>query len=309
MKKVELHVHLDGSVRESTLRNLLASQNIIVDESFHVNESDKDLNDYLKKFDYPIMVMQTKENLTKIAYELVCDLASEDVIYAEVRFAPIKHIKGGLSLEEVVLAVKKGLKMGNIKTSLILCCMRDSSLEENKKIVDLANKLNCSIDLAGAEAVYDTSNFKELFEYVKNLNIPYTIHAGEACGKDSILSALKFGTKRIGHGIKDIDDEIIELYKKNNITLELCPTSNINTNVVADIRDYPIFDLYKKGIHVTINTDNRTVSNTTLEREYKLLKENFDLKEEDIRRMNEYAINSAFISELEKRVLMEELYN
>ena len=303
MKKIELHVHLDGSVREDTLREILLEKGIETTPSFHVDNSCQDLNDYLEKFDYPIMVMQTKENLERISYELTCDLKNDDVIYAEIRFAPIKHLKENLSLDEVVSAVLNGLNKGEIKTRLILCCMRDSSLEDNIKIVDLAFKYSCAIDLAGAEAVYDTKNFESLFDYVKKLDIPYTIHAGEAVGKDSILSAISFKTKRIGHGVKDVDDEIIELYKNNNITLEVCPTSNLNTNLVSNIEDYPIYNLYKSGVKVTINTDNRTVSNTTLSKEYDLLKKNFPFTDKDFIMMNNYAIDAAFLNEDEKNEL------
>ena len=303
MKKIELHVHLDGSVREDTLREILLEKGIETTSSFHVDNSCQDLNDYLEKFDYPIMVMQTKENLERISYELTCDLKNDDVIYAEIRFAPIKHLKENLSLDEVVSAVLNGLNKGEIKTRLILCCMRDSSLEDNIKIVDLAFKYSCAIDLAGAEAVYDTKNFESLFDYVKKIDIPYTIHAGEAVGKDSILSAISFKTKRIGHGVKDVDDEIIELYKNNNITLEVCPTSNLNTNLVSNIEDYPIYNLYKSGVNVTINTDNRTVSNTTLSKEYDLLKKNFPFTDKDFIMMNNYAIDAAFLNEDEKNEL------
>ncbi len=307
MKKVELHLHLDGSVNTNLLNELLKKENIVIDDKFYVTDKDKNLSDYLKKFDYPLMVMQTSEKLTAIAYQLTLDLQKDDVIYAEIRFAPFKHTKKGLSLDDVVNAVLTGLKKGPIKTSLILCCMRDASLLENKQVVDLAFKYNCAIDLAGDESLYATSSFNELFSYIKSKGVPYTIHAGEASGKQSIKDAISFGTKRIGHGVRDVDQEIINLYKDEDITLEVCPTSNLNTNLVLDIKDHPIYELYKAGVKVSVNTDNRTVSNTDLNKEYQLLKNNFPFKDEDFKKMNEYAIMAAFITDEEKKELIKSL--
>lgn len=299
MKKVELHVHLDGSVREDTLKELLIKENKDVPSSFHVSNDVESLNEYLEKFDYPIKVMQTSENLKRIAFELTEDLKKDEVIYAEVRFAPLKHTLKGLSLDEVVLAVMDGLKSSDLKTTLILCCMRNDSLEDNKKVVDIAHKYNLPVDLAGAEALYETKNFKELFDYIRSLDLKYTIHAGEASGSDSIMAAISFGTKRIGHGVR-CDEHVIDEYLKNDITLEICPTSNIQTKATEDIKDNPIYKLYKNGIKVTVNTDNRTVSNTTLEKEYELLRKNFPFKDEDFIIMNEYAIDASFINEKEE---------
>lgn len=306
MKKIELHVHLDGSVREETLKELLYKENEFIPDSFCVDNQNENLNAYLEKFIYPIKVMQTKDNLKRISYELVCDLKKEDIVYAEIRFAPLKHLEKGLKIEEVVESVLEGLKKGPIKTNLILCCMRNDDIVSNKKVVDIAHKYNLPIDLAGAEALYETKNFMELFDYAKTLNVPYTIHAGEACGKDSILSAISFGTKRIGHGIK-VDEEVIEEYIKNDITLEVCPTSNIQTKAISNFNKYPLYDLYKRGVKVTVNTDNRTVSNTTLSNEYNLLNKYFSFKEEDFMKMNLYALEASFLNEEEKEKIKEEL--
>ena len=165
----------------------------------------------------------------------------------------------------------------------------------------------CSVDLAGAEYIYKTSDYKELFDYVKANKIPFTIHAGEADGPSSIKAAIDFGATRIGHGIRAIEDPtLVELLKEKNVLLEVCPTSNIQTNVVDNINNHPIKDLYK-NVLVSINTDNRTVSNTTLTKEYNLLKI-INFTEEDFIKMNIDALRKAFISEEEKEELIRK-YN
>ena len=238
----------------------------------------------------------------RIAQELVLDLKDDNVIYAEVRFAPLLHTKKGLSKEEVVEAVLEGLKDNDLKVNLILCMMRHFSFEDNLKTIELASKYLdkgvIAVDLAGAEAKYPTANFERLFQIAKDKNIPFTIHAGEADGKDSILSAISFKTKRIGHGVGCIEDnEVLNLIKENNITLEVCPTSNIQTNIFENYYDHPIKKLYDMDILVTINVDNMTVSNINLTQEYEKLVQNFNFTLEDLKKMNINAINAAFLSD------------
>ena len=310
--KVELHCHLDGSVRLSTLAELSNSSLEEVKELAVANDKCLDLNDYLTKFSLPISVMQDEYSLERIAYELAEDLKNENVIYAEIRFAPLQHTTK-LNMYQVVESVLRGVKRVDIKINLILCMMRNDSLNDNKKVVDLAkyflDKGVCAVDLAGAEAIYKTSDFKELFDYAKENNIPFTIHAGEADGVDSIRSAISFGTKRIGHGIRIIEDpSLVEEVKEKGILLEVCPTSNIQTNVVDNIYSHPIRKLYSDGVKTTINTDNRTVSNTTLTKEYELLKE-VGFNESDFIKMNINAIEKAFITEEEKQELLNKYNN
>ena len=309
MPKVELHLHLDGSIRFKTALEILGN---IKCEDVMVSSDCHDLNEYLTKFDIPNKILQTKEALTRCAYELALDLKEENVIYAEIRFAPMKHLLKGLTKEEVVESVLKGLKKVNIKTNLILCLMRDDSFENNLKVITLAlkylNKGVCAIDLAGDEGLYPTSNYEELFKIAKDNNIPFTIHAGEARGAESIWQAISFGAKRIGHGIKCIrDKKLIKELKEKNILLEICPTSNVQTKAVTSYNVHPVYELYKEGLPISINTDNRTVSNITLTREYQKLLDNFPLKIEDLKEMNINAINHAFISKDEKEKLLKKL--
>lgn len=312
LPKVELHIHLDGSIRPSTAAYLLNKS--IEDVSNNMIASDKceDLNEYLTKFDYPEKILQTKENLERVAYELALDLKKDNVIYAEIRFAPLKHIKEGLTLDSVVDSVLDGLSRVNIKTNLILCMMRNDTYSDNLKVIELASKyLNKGvggIDLAGAEALYKTSSFKELFVMAKKYNIPFTIHSGEADGYDSILAAINFGATRIGHGIRAIEyDDLINLIIDNNILLEVCPTSNVQTNAVDKYTDHPIKKLIDKGVNVSINTDNRTVSNISLNLEYKKLQESFGFTKELFIKTNLNAIEHAFVS-LDERAKLKREY-
>ena len=305
MKKVELHLHLDGSVRESTIAELLNKKLEDIKDKLHVNDYNSSLTEYLTKFDMPIKVMQTKENLKRIARELGEDLKKDDVIYAEVRFAPQLHTKKGLSYDDIVLSVIEGFKKCNIKINVILCMMRGASYINNLKTIEVAEKyLNkgvVALDLAGDEKHFKTKDYEELFNIAKEKNIPFTIHAGEADDASSVLDAISFGAKRIGHGIRIIDDNYAtSKVIKNKVTLEVCPTSNFQTKAVEIYKNHPIKRLYEKGVLITVSTDNNTVSNTTLSNEYERLKSCFGFTDKDFLTFNIIAINAAFISDLEK---------
>lgn len=312
LPKVELHVHLDGSIRPLTASELLSRDIKELEYQMVAKEKCNNLSDYLTKFDIPTEILQTKYTLERAAYELTVDMKNESVIYAEIRFAPLKHIKDGLTLIDVMGSVFRGLNRLDIKTNVILCLMRGDSFEDNKMVIDLAkeylNKGVCALDLAGAEEIYKTSDYEELFRYAKELDIPFTIHAGEADGLDSIKAALDFGAKRIGHGIRAIEDEIVlNRIKNDRILLEVCPTSNIQTGVVDSYKNHPIKKLYDMGICISINTDNRTVSNTTLTKEYTYLYNDLGFSREDFIKINKDSIQHAFISDEEKNKLLSKL--
>lgn len=310
LKKVELHVHLDGSLKVNTLCDTMEIDKELARKLLVANKC-KDLNDYLEKFDTPIMVMQTAEVLTRVAKELVDSFIEDNVIYAEVRFAPNKHTMN-LSLDEVIDAVLEGLESSQVKVNLILCMMRGDTYENNKKIIELAYKYYdygvVGVDLAGAEALYKTEDYTTLINYATSLNIPFTIHAGEADGVTSINTAISFNTTRIGHGVRSIEDEeCINLLKEKDILLEVCPTSNINTGVFPTIFEHPIKSLFDAGVKLSINTDNRTVSNVTLNSEYDLLARTFGFTEKDFNNMNVEAIKHAFINDIEKLKLINKI--
>lgn len=309
--KVELHVHLDGSVRPNTVSDILNLDKKKIEKEMKVDNSCKDLNEYLTKFDLPLKILQTKENLIRVSEELAIDLKNDGVIYAEVRFAPILHTNDGLSCEEVIESVIEGISRVDIKINLIICLMRNVSDNDNYKVIEAGlkyiNNRVVGFDLAGAEAIYKTSKFEELFKYINKYNIPYTIHAGEADGVSSIKSAIAFGTKRIGHGVRIMEDNsMIKYAKEYNITFEVCPTSNIDTKIFKEYKDHAIKKMYDNNLNITINTDNRTVSNITLTEEYEKLINTFNFNLEDLKIMNINAINASFINVIEKEKLKQE---
>ena len=313
LKKIELHLHLDGSVLLSTISKITNREIDDLKNEMIASSKCDNLSEYLTKFDVPIECMQTKENLTLISKELVDYLEGENVIYAEVRFAPMFHTKKGLSYEEIVEAVLLGLNSNkNVKTNLILCMMRGMGKEENLKTIEVAEKnLDkgvCAIDLAGAEDKYPLSDYCWLFELAKNKNIPFTIHCGENGSYKEIELAIKLGAYRIGHGIHAYESvELMEKLINKDILLEICPTSNVQTNSIDKYSNHPIYDFYKNNLKVCINTDNKTVSNITLTDEYVKLLDNFDFTIDDLKKMNINALEKSFLSVDEKEKLKKQL--
>ncbi len=311
LPKIELHMHLDGSILVQYVKEKYNLTDEEIKEKMVADEKCKNLNDYLTRFDYPISIMQTKEELSEIIISLLESLKKQNVIYVEIRFAPQFHTQKGLTQEEVVATLIEAKNTIDIKSNLILCIMRgEDNMDANFETVNVAKKFLgkgvCAVDLAGAEAVFKTQNYGQIFKYVRENDIPYTIHAGEADGPESIKSAIKFGAKRIGHGVRAIEDkELLNTIIANGITLEVCPTSNIQTCICDSYKNHPIENLYNMGVKTTINTDNMTVSNTTLEKEYKSVIDNTNLGIEDIIEMNINAINAAFISKEEKLELLK----
>lgn len=308
MKKVELHLHLDGSL-DVEYASKLAGRDVL---SEMVSRNDTSLKSYLEKFNLPGELFQEYDDIVHFSYLLGKELEKEEVIYAEIRFCPFFHDKK-ISVDRVITGIREGLsKVPSVKTNLIFCMMRHFSFEQNMNIVRLAQKYYgngcCGLDLAGDEANFKTNNFKELFDEVRKTGIPYTIHAGEADGYESVLDAISFGAKRIGHGIRSIEDEeTVKKLVENNIYLEICPDSNLDTLAVSSILEHPIKKLDKAGVLVTISTDNRTVSETSLENEYRLVSESFGYTEDDFIRFNINAIEAAFISDEEKKELKNKL--
>lgn len=313
LKKVELHLHLDGSVMLNTASSLTGIDKEKLKIEMIASDKCCNLSEYLTRFDLPISMMQTKDNLKKVACDLVDYLESENVIYAEVRFAPMFHTKMGLSYDEIVESVREGLDSNShVKTNLILCMMRGMSKEDNIKTIEVASKFLgkgvCAIDLAGAEDKYPLEEYVELFEIAKNKKIPFTVHAGENGSYEEVKKAVELGARRIGHGIHAIDDNnTINLLKDNNVLLEICPTSNVQTNAVNEYSDNPIYKFYEMGVSVSINTDNVTVSNIGISDEYVKLSKVFDFTLEDFRRINRMAVEGAFLTKEEKFELLEKI--
>ena len=286
---VDLHLHLDGSLSAEFVLTQAEKDGIVLPATnvdslipyLTVGDSCESLNEYLEKFDLPLSVLQTEDALDKSVYDLMKRLSEEGVEYAEIRYAPQLHLQRGLSQEAVVEATLSGLNSAirdyNIDGKLILCCMRMADNQiANMQTVEVAKRYIgqgvAAIDLAGAEALFPTRNFEELFRRASIYDVPFTIHAGEADGPESIRDALRFGASRIGHGVRCIEaPSLVEELIKRQIPLEVCPISNAQTKACPDIAHHPILKLLDYGVCVTVNTDNRTVSNTTLCKEFDVL--------------------------------------
>ena len=313
---IELHLHLDGSLRPDTVWELANEQGIDlplhsleeVRNQMRVPENCKTLEEYLERFDLPLLVLQKADALERVTFELVEDLAKAGVEYAEIRFAPQLSVQEGLTQAEVVEAAVQGAKRGmqaypGIRVGLILCCMRGDTNEAlNLETVEVARQylgdVVCAVDIAGAESLFPTVHFKKVFDKVQAYHLPMTIHAGEAAGPESMRTALSFGTKRIGHGVAAIHDaELMQELNDQNVTLEVCVTSNYHTKVVPSIAEHPIRKLFDAGVRVTVNSDNMTASGTNLGKEIEILKNTFGFTEDELAKMMEYAWEARFLKD------------
>lgn len=317
---IDLHIHLDGSLSLASARALADMQGIALPEDdetllrmLRVSDNCQSLNEYLEKFALPLTLLQTSEAISEAVLRLCRELAEQGLAYAEIRFAPQLHCERGLMQDAVVEAAIRGMEKSGFYASLILCCMRGGdNLQKNLLTVEVASRFLgkgvCAIDLAGAEALYSTDSFAEVFEYARSLSIPFTVHAGEADGPESVYAALSFGARRIGHGVRSVEDgALLKRLAESGVVLELCPTSNLNTRVFERIEDYPLRKLLDAGVRVTLNTDNTSVSNTTLAREYQLIADTFSLTEGEIRQLAISSLKAAFLDDAEKERLLRKL--
>ncbi|MBL6620605.1 MAG: adenosine deaminase [Ilumatobacteraceae bacterium] len=320
--KALLHDHLDGGLRPATVVELAAEFGYSslptsdVDDLarwFNRGAKRNDLVLYLETFAHTVGVMQHADALERVARECAEDLAADGVVYAEVRFAPELNREAGLTLDEVVGAVIKGFEAGSAGTALtirtILCAMRTAA--HSREIAELAVRWRdagvVGFDIAGAEAGHPPSRHLDAFQYVQRENFHSTIHAGEAFGLPSIWEALQYcGAARLGHGVRIVDDitgesgheelgRLASFVRDRRVPLELCPTSNVNTGVCASIAEHPIGLLRRLRFRVTVNTDNRLMSDTSMSREFTQLAEAFDWGLDDFEWLTINALKSAFI--------------
>lgn len=313
---IELHLHLDGSLRAETVWELAKEQGVELAEKsveevrakMEVPEDCKTLEEYLERFELPTLVLQTEAAMERVAFEMVETLANEGVTYAEVRFAPQLHVQKGLTQAQVVEATIRGTRRGmeqypGIRVGLILCCMRgDTNTDLNMETVEVTKQylgdVVCAVDIAGAEGLYPTNMFADLFAKVREYELPMTIHAGEADGPESMKTALSFGTKRIGHGVAAIHDpELMKRLVDEKITLEICITSNYHTKEVDAIEEHPFRRLFDAGIRVTLNSDNMTCSRVNIHTEMDILRTVFHFTEEEIEKVMQYAYEARFLKD------------
>ncbi|WP_086349625.1 adenosine deaminase [Candidatus Enterococcus clewellii] len=319
LPKIELHCHLDGSVSVETLLKISRNQSFSSQEDSEqlrkavtAPKDCRNLKDYLTCFDVILTYLQTETALEMATLDVIAQAARDGISYIELRFAPTQHLEQGLSLTQVVTAVLKGLNAGEkrygVKSNAILCGMRHDELEKIEAVVHLAKYFQKSgvvaFDLAGDEAAFPPREFEETLALANQLSIPLTLHAGECgCGKN-VADSISLGAKRIGHGIALKDTpEYFDLLREKDVLLELCPTSNFQTKTVESLADYPFRQFLKEKIKVCINTDNRTVSNTTLVDEYMKLSEWYQLTYDEMEQLNHDAVDGAFISDEEKAAL------
>lgn len=321
--KVELHCHLDGSLSLACIRQLAEMANCPMPASddelrdlVSVSGKVDSLLDYLLVFDRILPLLQTKEALRLAAYDVVEQAAKENVIYMEIRFAPHLSTQGGLTLVEVMEAVLDGINQASQEfdtiAKVLVCGLKQASQEEMlsvfQELVVFANRGLVGFDFAGNEADFPTESLKDLLLEVQELGLPLTLHAGECGCVQNVLQAKELGIKRIGHGTALSQDvSAISQIVEDGVTIELCLTSNLQTGAAKSLEDFPYLPLRKAGARMTINTDNRTVSNTTLTKEYQLFEEYFGAKLDDFYRCNRYAIEASFTSEEEKEQLLQRL--
>ncbi len=317
---IELHCHLDGSLSKEDVAYLCTlnhKEDVNVSKiKLSADKSVHSLNDYLQCFDFPISILQTAESLTYATYSLYRRLASQGILYAEVRFAPQQHTKNGLTQEQAVLAALSGLEMAKrecrIAGQLILCCMRgENTTAKNKETVDLASSLLgkgvCGVDLAGAEALFPNENFAEEFKMARDLGLPITIHAGEADGSKSVWSAIKMGATRIGHGIRSIEDpQLMTFLAEARIGIEVCPTSEVDTCAIPSYENCPVQEFLKKNLLFTLATDDMAISSITLREEYHKASKVFSLGEDERKKLYLNAVDMAFLN-TEKKAFLRDL--
>ncbi len=321
LPKTDLHLHLDGSLRLATMIELAERQGIALPSrneaelAAHLTPDNSDLEGYLRFFDTTLSVLDTEAALERSAYELAEDAAKENVRYLEVRYSPILHQKRGLELEPIVDAVLRGLRRAeedhNVRAGVILCGIRHMDPDSSVRLADLAIAYKgrgvVAFDLAGAEKDYPAKEHREAFARILRHNINVTVHAGEGFGPPSIAQALhNCGAHRIGHGTRLREDaDLLAYVNDHRIPLEMCITSNLQTGTIERMEDHPFGEYFRLGLRVTLNTDNRLISNTTLTQELDLASRLFDLDVPALRKVIINGFKSAFLPHGEKIKLLQ----
>jgi adenosine deaminase len=322
--KVVLHEHLDGSMRPSTVlelahragyRDLPFDEPARLADWFAAGAARGSLPLYLEGFRHTIAVLQTADALERAAYEAIEDMAGENVVYAEIRFAPHFHTQGGLGLDAVMEAVLRGLARGRedfgVESGLIVCAMRNLSAMLSLAMAELAvawRRRGCvGFDLAGEEAGHPPRHHIDAFQLVKRMNFSITIHAGESFGPESIWQALQYcGAHRIGHGTRLVEDMVMyegrvlslgplaQYLLDHRVPIEVCLSSNVHTGATPTLAGHPFPRYLEKGFRVTLNTDNRLMSRTSMTEEFRLAHETFGLTLDQLEKITINAMKSAF---------------
>jgi adenosine deaminase len=323
LPKTDLHCHLDGSLRLKTILELAQEQKVTLPEetpeglarALHQGENCANLEDYLRAFEITLSVLQTEEALYRAAYELALDAARENVRYLEVRYAPVLHTRRGLKPTTIVDTVLDGLRAAKrevgIKSNVIICGIRHIDPVTSLRLAELAvafkNRGVVGYDLAGAEEGYPSKDHQAAFQLILDNNVNVTIHAGEAFGPESIAQAVHYcGAHRIGHGVRLRENgDLLNYLNDHRIPLEMCPSSNVQTRSVADMKSHPLKFYFDFGLRVTVNTDNRLITDTTSTKELWIAHREMGFTLEDLVEVIVQGFKSAFMPYREKRDLLE----
>ena len=323
--KIELHLHLDGAVPPETMWRMAQEKHVtlLVDtlDEFYawlVRTADcRDVNTYLARFELPLQLMQDAPSITRITYDVLARLARQGHVYDEVRFAPQLHTRAGLRQQDAIEAVLAGREQAlrdfpDYRCGILLCCMcigpETANLAENLETVRLTRDYLGSgvvgMDLAGAEGIVPLRNFHPLFDLARELDLPFTCHAGDSQGPDTVRDALDFGAKRIGHGHHIFDDPSLwPRAIEAGVTLEICPTSNIQCKTQPSYALHPAKKLLDAGLRVCISTDNMTLAAVTLEDEYQHCIADMGFAPDDLRTMARFALDAAFLPDADRQAL------
>jgi adenosine deaminase len=318
LPKIELHVHLDTSLSYQVVKQLRPdTDQDYFEQHFIAPDKCNDLADYISRAESSIQLMQTREGLRAVTLDLFRQFQADNVIYAEVRFAPLEHTRMDLTAEQVVQAVNDAVAEGREKTGIqvgiILCTLRHFSEQQSMQTVKLVEQFKhehvCGFDIAADEVHYPIDNHISAFEYAQEHQLNRTAHAGEARGAESVWETLKhFKPYRIGHGVRSVEDPmLLDYLNEHSIHLEVCPTSNVQTGVFNKLRDHSLPQLKAHQISVGINTDGRGLSNVTLADEYCKLADIFGWTSEDFFNCNLEAVKHAFTSPEVKAKLEERI--
>ncbi|MEW5849221.1 MAG: adenosine deaminase [Myxococcota bacterium] len=325
LPKTDLHCHLDGSLRLDTMIELAKQQGVelpgpgkdVLAKALHVGENCKSLVEYLQAFAFTLSVLQTDEALERCAFELAEDAHRENVRYIEVRFGPSLHTDGGLRQTAIVEAVLAGLRRAEqkygVRSGVIVCALRHDPPEVTFRLAELAvaykNKGVVGFDLAGGEAGNPAKHHAEAFSLILNNNLNCTVHAGEAYGPESIQQAIHYcGAHRIGHGTRLVENgDLLNYVNDHRTPLEICISSNVQTNTVKDFKTHPLRFFFDYGVRVTINTDNRLITNTTVTDELWLAHQHCGFDLDDLKVLIIQGFKSAFLPFRAKAELLRQV--
>ncbi len=323
--KAELHTHIDGSMRVETIIELALKHHVDL-PSYNYdsllplltnNENCESLVDYFKPFEYTLSVLQTEDALEQAMFEFLEDAHKDHIKYTEARFSPALHLQKGLSLNQVMNAILKGKKQAEdqhfIKSNIIVCGLRTFSEKTNMELAQLAvnykNKGVVAFDLAGEEYGRPAKIHRKAFEIAIQNNLCRTVHAGEADGAHSIADAIHYlGAQRIGHGTRLYEDPaLLNYFIDRQIPLEVCLSSNVQTKSVANIEAHPIRQYFDKQIPISINTDSRLISGTSLSKEYILASKEFQFNKNEIKKLLLYSFDHSFLPFDEKQDIIQDV--